>query len=84
MGLSRYEYWSGLPCPPPGDLPNPEIKPVSLTSPALTDGFLTTNAPGNIVDTQIASRSYDEDHFDIFACRYKEMVFTVYFVVVVY
>ena len=46
MGLSRYEYWSGLPCPPPGDLPNPEIKPVSLTSPALTDGFLTTNAPG--------------------------------------
>ena len=45
-GLSRYEYWSGLPCPPPGDLPNPEIKPVSLTSPALTDGFLTTNAPG--------------------------------------
>ena len=27
MGFSRQEHWSGLPCPPPGDLPNPEIKP---------------------------------------------------------
>ena len=29
MGFSRQEYWSGLPCPPPGNLPDPEIKPVS-------------------------------------------------------
>ena len=29
MGFSRPEYWSGLPCPPPGDLPNPGIKPAS-------------------------------------------------------
>jgi len=29
MGFSRQEYWSGLPFPPPGDLPNPRIKPVS-------------------------------------------------------
>ena len=29
MGFSRQEYWSGLPCPPPGDLPNPGIKPGS-------------------------------------------------------
>ena len=28
-GVSRKEYWSGLPCPPPGDLPNPEIEPAS-------------------------------------------------------
>ena len=35
MGFSRQGYWSGLPCPLPGDLPNPGIKPVSLTSPAL-------------------------------------------------
>ena len=34
-GFSRHEYWNGLLCPPPGDLPNPEIEPVSLTSPAL-------------------------------------------------
>jgi len=32
MGFSRQEYWSGLPCPPPGDLPDPGIEP---TSPAL-------------------------------------------------
>ena len=29
LGFSRQEYWSGLPCPPPGDLPNPEIEPRS-------------------------------------------------------
>ena len=40
----RQEYWSELPCPPPGDLPNSEIKPVSLVSPALADGFFTTSA----------------------------------------
>ena len=31
-GFSRQEYWSKLPCPPPGDLPNPGIEPVSLVS----------------------------------------------------
>ena len=30
MGFSRQEYWSGLPCPPPGDLPHPVVKPVTL------------------------------------------------------
>ena len=35
MEFSRQEYWNGLTCPLPGDLPNPGIKPVSLTSPAL-------------------------------------------------
>ena len=35
MGFSRQEYWSGLPCPPPGNLPNPEIEPKSPGSPAL-------------------------------------------------
>ena len=34
MGFSRQEYWSGLPCPSPEDLPNPGIKPVSLLSPS--------------------------------------------------
>ena len=29
MGFSRQGYWSGLPCPPPGDLPDPEIEPLS-------------------------------------------------------
>ena len=44
MGFSRQEYWSGLPCPPPGDLPDPGIKPVPLASPALAGGFFTTSA----------------------------------------
>ena len=38
----RQEFWSGLPFPPPGDLPNPEIEPVPLASPALTGRFFTT------------------------------------------
>ena len=46
MGFSRQEYWSGLLYPPPGDLPDPGIKPRSPASPELTGGFLTTSAPG--------------------------------------
>ena len=45
-GISRQEYWSGLPCPPPGDLPDPGTKSSSLMSPALADGFFTTEATG--------------------------------------
>ena len=41
MGFSRQEYWSELPFPPPGDLPNPGIELVSLVSPALAGGFFT-------------------------------------------
>ena len=41
MGLSRQEYWNGLPFPSPGDLPNPGIKPKSLKSPALAGVFFT-------------------------------------------
>ena len=41
MGFSRQEYWSGLPFPPPGDLPNPGVKPTSLVTPALAGGFFT-------------------------------------------
>ena len=41
-GFSRQEYWNGLPCPPPGDLPNTGIKPMYLTFPALAGRFFTT------------------------------------------
>ena len=44
MGSSRQEHWSGLPCPPPRDLPHPGIEPVSLVSPALAGGFFTASA----------------------------------------
>ena len=46
MGCSRQEYWSGLPFPPPGNLPNPGIKPASLVSPALASRFFTAESPG--------------------------------------
>ena len=45
MGFSRQEYWSGLPCPPPGSLPNPGIEPASIVSPVLSGEFFTTNFP---------------------------------------
>ena len=44
MGFSRQEDWSGLPCPPPGALPNPGIEPTSLMSSALAGGFFTPRA----------------------------------------
>ena len=45
MGFPRQEYWSRLPFPTPGNLPNTEIEPTSLTSPALAALFFTTSAP---------------------------------------
>ena len=45
MGFCRQEYWSGLPCPPPGDLPAPGIQSSSLASPTLAGGFFTTVPP---------------------------------------
>ena len=44
MEFSRQEYWSGLPFPTPGDLPDPGIEPASLPSPVLAGGFFTTSA----------------------------------------
>ena len=48
MGFLRREYWSGLPFPPPGDLPNPGIELTSPVPPALAGGFFyhcTTGKP---------------------------------------
>ena len=44
MGFSRQEDWSGLPCPPPGDLPEPGVEPASLNPPVLAGGFFATTA----------------------------------------
>ena len=46
MGLPRQEYWSGLPFPPPGDIPDPEIEP---TFPALAGRFFTTEPPSKSI-----------------------------------
>ena len=55
MGFSRQEYWSGLPCPPPGDLPHPGIKPKSLTFPALAGGSLPLMPPGKLLASVVHS-----------------------------
>ena len=46
MGFFRQEYWSGLPFPPPGDLPDPGIKPASPVAPALQAESLPADLPG--------------------------------------
>ena len=51
MGFSRQEYGSGLPCPPPGCLPNPGTEPTSTTSPALAGRLFTTSATWEALST---------------------------------
>ena len=48
VGLSRPEYWSGLPFAPRGDLPDPGMELTSLLSPALVGGFFTIRATWDI------------------------------------
>ena len=55
QGFSRQEYWSGLPCPPPGDLPHPGTESASLTSPALAGGFFATSALWETLHSCISS-----------------------------
>ena len=58
MGFSRHEHWSGLPCPPPGGLPDPGIEPKSLTSPALGGGFFTTGTTWEVPPTGRVKAGY--------------------------
>ena len=51
MGFSRQEYWSGLPCPPPGELPDPGMEPSALQSPVLAGGFPTPRTPWEALGT---------------------------------
>ena len=55
MGFSRQVYWSGLPCPPPGDISDPRIKPMSLRSPTLAGRFFTTAPPRKTGEYDISS-----------------------------
>ena len=48
-GVFQAKYWSGLPFPPPGYLPDPEIEAIPLASPALADRFFTTERPGKFI-----------------------------------
>ena len=54
-GFSRQKYWSGLPCPLPGDLPDPRIEPASLMSPALAGWFFITSHLGSPLGTMLST-----------------------------
>ena len=58
MECSRQEYWSGLPYPTPGNLPNPGIKPKSLVSPALADGFFTNKGKELVLKIHLCFKTY--------------------------
>ena len=60
MGILQAEYWSGLSCPPPGDLPNPGIEP---RSPALQADSLLSKTPGNPKNTGAGSLSFLQGTF---------------------
>ena len=62
MAFSRQEYWSGLPCPSAGALPNPRIEPVSLLSLALAGGFFTTSTTWEATSLRVPGKS-DEDRY---------------------
>ena len=72
-GFSRQEYWSELPCPPPGNCPNPGIK---LRSPALHVNSLLYQPPGKPKNTKVGSLSLlqwifstQESNFSLLHCR---------------
>ena len=65
MVSSRQEYWIGLPFPPPGDLPDPGIEPMSLASPALAGMFFTSSATWEATEY-------------IYMCMYITFVFYIY------
>ena len=58
MGFSRQANWSGLPCPPLGDLPDPGVKHISLLSLALTGGLFTTSATWEAQEQSINGISF--------------------------
>ena len=58
--FSRQEYWSGLPCPPPGDLPNPGFKPTSPMAPTLQADSLPRSHLGKPTREQCISPTHSD------------------------
>ena len=77
MGFSRQGYWSGMPFPPPGDLPDPGIKPVSLRSPVLAGGFFTT---GTTCEGPLSVCVYVNFFVCISACMFHLHLYTCIFI----
>ena len=71
----RQQHWSGLPCPPPGDLPGPEIKITYLMSPALAGRFLPLAQPGKpmyiYIHTCIHTHTHTHTYLNHFAIYQK-------------
>ena len=61
-GLSRQEYWSGFPCPPPGDRSHPGIKPASLKFPTLAGGFFIISATWEVPICRVVVQSPSRVH----------------------
>ena len=64
MGFSSQGYWSGLPFPPPGDLPDPGIEHTHLPSPTLEYRFFTTNTQTFRVNDFISRSARLEKHWE--------------------
>ena len=69
LGCSRQEYWSGLPCLPPGDLPDPEIDPASLMAPALAGGFFTAESVATLLLTHWTDEQTEAQGGRILLCH---------------
>ena len=72
MGFPRQEYWSGLPFPSPGDIPDPGIKPVSFTCSALAGGFFTISTTNK--DLLYYTRNYIQCFVIIYNGKESEKV----------
>ena len=62
MGFSRQEYWSGLPYPSPGDLPDPGVEPVSPAFPALVGKFFTLSHQGSLSEALTVMKRENWQH----------------------
>ena len=77
MGFSRREYWGGLPCPPPGHLPDAGTEPASPVFPALPADSLPLNQQGsNVAGTTVL--------FTVLYCEVKNVFFCVSCLCVIY
>ena len=72
MGFPRQKYWSGFPFPPPGDLPDPGIEPMSL---ALAGGFFTTEPPGKLYMWNLKKKKKKSDTYELIL-QNRNMYFT--------
>ena len=73
MEFSRQEYWSRLPFPPPGDLPDPGIEPVSIMAPALAGELFTPVPPGKPLFYIVFIKFRKGDFYPLFCIKRYEL-----------